>query len=81
MASKEQSGWLIESYDRYPNGKPKWLRLADTVDGVRPVWVEDSLMAMQFAREIDAANFARLFQAMCCLAKITEHIWFDGPVF
>lgn len=74
--SDRETGYLIEAYDKsLQDGRPMWLRLVDTGDSVLPTWTVDSCVALRFARPGDAAMFARLYPAMCCLAKITEHIW------
>jgi len=72
--------WLIESNWKSPKNNPMWLRLFGYVsDGKRqlpkPEWTEDVELALGFARKSDAEWFALLYPEMCCLAKITEHIF------
>ncbi len=76
-----ESGWLIEAYAKSVTGAPQWLRLfAYYEHPVKPEWTEDPNIALRFAREVDAAWVAMLYPEMCCLARITEHIWLDGKV-
>lgn len=68
---RRETGWLIERYEKGPNGAPLWIRM---VSG-KPQWTEHAEAALRFAREEDAAVIARLWPEMCCLARITEHAW------
>lgn len=76
VAGERQQGWLIERYCGDGTGKPMYFRLISySGELAKPIWADDSYAALRFAREEDAVNVARLFPQMCCLARITEHIW------
>lgn len=70
------TGYLIESYRSNAIGKPSWFRLFGYVgEKPKPEWTEDPNLALRFGRPDDAAWIALLYPEMCCLARITEHIW------
>lgn len=79
-AGNRESGWLIENYFKSATNKPLWFRMFSykQQDQPTPEWTEESSVAMRFARESDAAWMAMLYPKMCCLAHITEHVWFGG---
>jgi hypothetical protein len=75
-------GWLIECNWKSPKNTPMYLRLFGYVsDGVQqsptPEWTLDADLAMNFGRRSDAEWFAMLYPQMCCLAKITEHVFLE----
>lgn len=76
----KQTGWLIESKTSWP--EHRWLRIISFT--VHPPyraelrWDPDSNLALRFARQSDAIDFAKLHPDFCTLALITEHGWDDG---
>ena len=77
------TGWLIESNWKSASNRPAWLRLFGYVsDGVqqkpKPEWTEDANLALRFGRRDDAEWFALLYPEMCCLAKVTEHVFMEA---
>jgi hypothetical protein len=77
---KTEEGWLIESNWLSPTNRPQRLRLFGYVtDGKqlppKPEWTDDANLGLRFARRQDAEWFALLYPEMCCLAKITEHVF------
>jgi hypothetical protein len=76
----KETGWLIESKTSWP--EHRWLRVVSYTCHppyvAKLVWEPDSNVALRFARESDAIDFAKLHPDFCALALITEHAWGDG---
>lgn len=70
-APEIETGWVLEREDS-PPAEPLYYSPSD--DGHQPQWSRDDLVAIRFAREIDAS---RLAAALGVQVRVCEHQWWN----